>query len=132
MNATLLALCCRDCDDENIAFAVCVHGDHYCLQVYKIFYGGGGGLPPSSAPRRLKLTGSIDISHLSTCAKWLIFEMNSSKISVFGYFNHFMLFRLKNKVDERFPHEKIYHPANFHGDMSPMDREIKRKGLKYS
>ena len=34
---------CRDCDDENIAFALCVHGDHYCLQVYN-FIGGGGVL----------------------------------------------------------------------------------------
>ena len=58
-------------------------------------------------------------------AKWFIFEVNSSKIRVFGNFNHFIWFKLKNKFVGRFSHEKIYNPVHFYGDRSPMDREIK-------
>ena len=86
---------------------------------------GGGGLPTSSAPRGLKLTGFIDICYLSSYVKWFIFEINSSKIRDFGDFNHFIWFKLKNKVVRRFPHEKIYNPVHFYGDRSSMDREIK-------
>ena len=64
----------------SVALALRVHGDHYRLQV-----GGGGCLPTSSAPRTLKLTGFIDICYLSSYAKWFIFEINSSKIRVYGY-----------------------------------------------
>ena len=107
----------------SVAFALCVHGDHYCLQFWGD--GGGGCLPTSSAPKGLKLTGFIDIYYLSSCAKWLIFEIHSSKMGIYGYFNHFMLFKLKNKVVERFSHKKIYYPVHFHGDRSPMSRAIK-------
>ena len=50
---------------------------------------GRGCLPCASAPRRLKLTGFMDIFPLSSYAKWLIFEINGSKIMVLGHSNHF-------------------------------------------
>ena len=81
--------------------------------------GGGGVFICSSIPRRLKFTGFIDISHLSSYAKWLIFEINGSKITVFGHLNYFIFLKLKNEVDERFPLVKIYYPVNFHGATNP-------------
>ena len=45
--------------------------------------------------------------------------MNGSKIRVFGHLNYFILLELKNEVDERFAHVKIYYHVNFHGATGP-------------